>query len=554
MKKLAMILALMLLAATAALSLAGCGGHDDKNTDKVDSTRSQIYAGIMDGGWGDAFLVSAKGKFEEKYKDVSFEDGKTGVQVMIDKQRTYNGVILRESMKTTFNEIFFTENINYYDFINAGVLADITDVVTAPLTEFGETKSIEDKMYPEEKEFLKRKSDNKYYAVPFVEPYSGIIYDADLFDSYGFYLGKGGGYVNAAGEKSAGPDGQTGTWDDGFPATYDEFFDLVDYIDGSSVVPIIWSGQYPEYASYVGTSLWTDYEGPANTRLNFTFGGTADNLVSADAAGNLTPLGPTEIGESNAALLGKQAGRFYGLDFLRRLVLSGGYHNLSYSPTLSHTNTQQEFLYSAHMSGKKPIAMMCECTWWEGEATPVFEEMAVNDASLGKKARNLGFMPLPKATTAQIGSNGGKQTLMQLNENAIFVNSRTAPAKLPLVKKFLQFFLTDAMMVNFTQVTGNPLGYNYTLTEADQAAMSPFGRSVWATKMNSTIIYTGADSALYLNHQGDVLNTRLMWDAVIGSTSYRFPVTYYKNNSTQPTKAYFDGVGKYYANIFGEPK
>lgn len=67
-----------------------------------------------------------------------------------------------------------------------------------------------------------------FYALPSDVGDYGLIYNVDLFESKGYYIAddKSGGFVigdDKSARKSAGPDGEYDTDDDGLPATYDEF-------------------------------------------------------------------------------------------------------------------------------------------------------------------------------------------------------------------------------------------------------------------------------------------------------------------------------------------
>ena len=434
--------------------LLGCGVVSTVNN-QIDKTRTQIYVGVYDAGVGTEFIESAKQKFEQKYKDESFEPGKKGVEVRIDSQRQYAGSTLGSIIKSNTNEIFFTESVDYYSLLAQNALVDISDIVTEKLTDFGETRSIEDKMYDEHKSYFKSAaSGNKYYAVPFYESYTGIIYDKELFNDNYFYIGADGkSYVNAEGMTlegenvglSAGPDNDISTtFDNGIAATYDEFFTLCDHIADCGVIPFIWSGQFQYYANWVGTNLWADYEGKKNMSANFQVKGKVDDLVqSVNGDGTLTFMPETEIKEDNYYLLGRQAGRYYAVDFLRRVVRSGHYDSTyCFSPSTSQSSAQQEFLYSNRSMSKTPIAMMFEGSWWENEATPTFNLMSQTLKNSGKKDRQFGFMPFPKATPEKADQKQ-KQTLLAVGEAAAFISANTKPEKLELVKLFLQFCRTD---------------------------------------------------------------------------------------------------------------
>ena len=59
-------------------TMTACGGGT-----VGDPTKTQLWVFNYDGGWGRSWLDSIKTDFEEKYADVSFEEGKTGVQVQV---------------------------------------------------------------------------------------------------------------------------------------------------------------------------------------------------------------------------------------------------------------------------------------------------------------------------------------------------------------------------------------------------------------------------------------------------------------------------------------
>ena len=358
MKKLLGIVGAIILTLTAGISLVACGGE----IEKIDSSRTQLYVGTYDGAYGTAWLYRAKEKFEEKYKDVHFEEGKTGVQVLIEPNGSYIGTSLRDTIQNNKNDVFFIEDVNYYDFVGLGKIANITDVVTTPLTEFGENKTIESKLDPTVKNFLKRKSDNQYFALPFYQAYGGIIYDMDLFADNYFYLSDKStdekpAFVSKSYQtKSYGLDGEPRTFDDGLPVTYDEFFALCDRIASAGMTPLIWSGAYPNYLTYLLQSLWADYEGRDSIMRNFTFEGETTILKmengrviqNADGSYQTETLKVTpETGND----LARQPGRYYALKFLEKIMTAEGWRSQSCTNTFADQNTTHlEYLRSAYSS------------------------------------------------------------------------------------------------------------------------------------------------------------------------------------------------------------
>ena len=83
MKKILSVLISVLLLGTL-FSAVGC----NKEEEEVDSTKTQLYVGNHGGGFGEEWLSNLIARFEEEYKDYSFEPGKVGIQVWKDTDKT----------------------------------------------------------------------------------------------------------------------------------------------------------------------------------------------------------------------------------------------------------------------------------------------------------------------------------------------------------------------------------------------------------------------------------------------------------------------------------
>src|SRR5690554_524004 len=346
MKKIYSILTITILIFT----LVACNVERVGEEDNIDTAKTQLFVGVFDGGYGDEWVKNAAARFEEKYKNVSFETDKKGVQIISKKSRDYYGPLLKDDIAGLRQDIFFTETVYYYDFVNEGLFLDITDVVENPLNyEFvegvestsTETQSIKDKMRPGHIEFLQT-PDNKYYGLPFYEANYGFIYDVDLFEDELLYFAAEGtgnsyGFVTSLdATRSPGPDGDITTLhDNGLPATYEEFFKLADYMVRKNIVPITWAGNVQSYVSSLLTALWADFEGVDQMMLNYSYNGEAKNIVDGfDTNGNPL-LTSVDINLDNGYLTyAKQAGRFHALNFLDQLLSNRSYFNsnLTFSP------------------------------------------------------------------------------------------------------------------------------------------------------------------------------------------------------------------------------
>ena len=93
--KLKKLVALAIGMVTIVSLFSGCGA---RSTVEIDSSKTTLTVGNWNGGVGTEWLESAIAKFEDKYKDTSFEEGKKGVQVIIgtNNKTTMEGETLKE--------------------------------------------------------------------------------------------------------------------------------------------------------------------------------------------------------------------------------------------------------------------------------------------------------------------------------------------------------------------------------------------------------------------------------------------------------------------------
>ena len=133
--------------ALATLSAFSCVAYSPTG-EEIDETKTQLIIGYKSGGYGTAWVENADKMFEEKFANYSFEEGKTGVQVWV----TYGK---DEFTGSTFYDAFSGRNEDMYlgadiwnSMYNENYLYDLSDLVNEPLTEFGESKSIAQKVLP----------------------------------------------------------------------------------------------------------------------------------------------------------------------------------------------------------------------------------------------------------------------------------------------------------------------------------------------------------------------------------------------------------------------
>lgn len=556
----------LLLALVMSLSMAACGnsgsGGPEGNAESLDTERTQLYIHNFNGGYGVEWLKNLKDRYEELHKDDVYEEGKKGIQIIINNEKAL-ATELEDKILHNKEEIYFAEKAYYYSLLNKGVLADITEAVTGDMAAYGDPAgtTIEGKMYEEQKEYLgvDENGQTKYYAIPHYASYTSLMYNVDLFEKEKYYFAKDVTdaqniedyfIVKSTDEKSAGPDGQYGTADDGLPATYEEFFILCDYIVSNGQTPMNWNGaNRDDYIGNLLQALLANVEGREQTMLNFTMNGTAENLGTVTGTGFVKDAQPTTITAANGYEMLRTEGRYYALSFLEQMVSNDAYYNeLGFNTAYSHMNAQEDFLYAGHDNGQTaPIAMLVEGTWWENEAQATYKDMvdAMGD-SYSQQNRKFAIMPLPKLDANELGVN----TLCENSYSLCFMKANIEEWKKPIALDFIRFAYSNQALVEFSQVTNTPKALKYEITDEQMTQMTNFGRSVMELQKNSEIVFPYSAEPIYVNQAGSFTMVD-MWESVIGGTHYGSPSVPLRKGDVDLAD-YFNGMLSQYKNIWGQ--
>lgn len=537
MRKLFKLLAVCLAGLLTLTASFGCNKPAD-GAEKIDETKTQLYVNHYDGGVGHEWLTSSEqGRdgveqaFEKLYADYKGENGKVGVQIIVNNHKS-DGKTVFNDLKDTTEEIFFTSQSKYFDMVSSEYLLDISSVYTDVNTD---SKTIESKMTEEQKAYYK--VGGKYYALPNYETFSGINYNVNIFDKEEFFFEKGGApseycafvqnnnddacegsftaysFTGLDGELSAGPDGIYGTYDDGQAATYEEFFKLCDVMVGQGVVPFIWSGGMAgSYLESFMNALRASYEGREQLRLAYDFDGwegftpvakhlvkfNDKNEVLFNADGTVQLREPVAISNENGWEMYSSAGYYYGADFLHRILSKSDYCSSNATNAHSHTDAQIDFVLSEfdtrYSKDKKQIAMFIEGSYWENEAR---DFGAFNKLSDYKKTANdvaYGRMAFPKVSVSEIGK---KNTIAESQQNIAFISKNIPANKIELAKEFLKFCYTEANLSEFTAVTGVTRSMDFEMPADKTARLTPFGKSFLEVYKNSDVVYTVSDNLIY---------------------------------------------------------
>ena len=545
-KKVMALLAAVLMGTTAISAFGGCVGGTEVKNDNYDTTKANLSVATFDGGVGRAWLQDAAARFEAKYANAThFQEGRVGVKVSVDGDKTkYTGNQLAESGKLT-KDVYFTEAVDYYKFVNEGLVADLTDVITGSMADYGESGTIENKIDPAIKDFMTKK-DGKYYMVPFYDGFYGFTYDIELFEDKGFYLDDEGDFFGVNDEatreafearKANGPDGKEGTYDDGLPATYEQMIELCDRIVSRGCIPFCYSGSYPDYVNKAFFSYVADYEGYDNFMLNNSFDGTTQVVKSITDDGSLlgnVELETVTITKDNGYDVQRQAGKYYSLKMEELLFGSAKYVGGSYN-ALDYTVAQAEFIKSKYSA--KPYAILVEGVWWENEAEPTFVELETLKG-VKKEDRKFGFMPIPKANESKLGD----QTMFSVNNSFGFVSKNAE--NMELAKEFMRFLHTDAEMSKFSAKTSIPRSLSYEVSAEDYATATPYGKSLIEMRSNSKVVYPFSSLDFVINHAENFDNMPWFNRTVVAGKTYSSAFNAFRfGNAT--AKTYFDGLCTY---------
>ena len=521
--------AALLCAFTTSISVAACGVSDPTGAGNADLTKAQLYVCNYSGGVGREWLDNIIKRFQADYATTKFTADTVGVEVWVtDTENDLEGYWGQQIERGCKESVFFLEDVNYRNAIVKGWVLDITDIVQEDLTAYNETESIEDKLYADQVA-LYQTADGKYYGLPHSQVPTLLTYDADYFDINFLYFGSDGelGKSSADDDLSAGPDGQVGTYDDGMPATYAQFYVLCDAILELGAAPMIWAGAsgMEFYTTRFSKSLRADFEG-AEATIGYTFDGTATHLIESidEATREITYKAPVEITEKNGWEYFSSAGYYYAYEFFENIYNNGYYSTSSFSSGTNHKSAQNKFLQGNLDDNWEDIAMIVEGTYWVNEAKDKFTELEgkFSDASL--KDRNLKVMPLPKATEAQVGE---KSTYVDSINQLAFISSKTPTEKVELAKTFLQYCETQESLEEFLLTTNLTRSYNVDYSGIyDQ--LCPYSKSIVDMFSQSNYIVASSNSAVFRNgydtffsryEMGTAANLHPMWAIKGGATA-----------------------------------
>ncbi len=490
MKKLLTNVMPVMMLAGIGLGATACGVTVEE---EVDESKTQLYVANYSGGAGSKWLDKAAERFEERYKDEAFEEGKKGVQVFIDHDKTHSGSQLITAVGMSSNEVYFVQDARYAEMLAASCFMDISDVVKN--VNVHDNKTIESKLYANDKAVLG--DGGKYYMLPHYEVYEGINYDAGLFASKNFYFsnrvdddsenpypGTNAFVLSATDTKSCGPDGVYDTYDDGLPSTYHEFYKLMDKMVQIGVTPFVFTGSSSQYTNMLMTGLASNYVGADVWGANFDFDSNGTEVEVVIGFSGTTPLTEkTVITQENANKITSSLGMYYASELCHKVFSNSMYYDSEYSSsTYTHLDAMERFMKSG-LDGKGYVGMLIDGSYWYNEATEdgIFEN--VKETYGDDKLKDVRFMPLPHqyegTVTPREASEALTPVITNVNGAHAFINAKTPDNHVKVAKTFLSFCYSDDELLEATKnCNGIARGVTYDMSSA-QSEFSSYAKSVF---------------------------------------------------------------------------
>ena len=495
----------ILLAAFIIFSLGACGPNVDiEPIEKIDTDKTQLYVGVFDGACGYEWLTEYKRLYEQEHSDV---------QIIIDNKKDDYDSILSSKMPTSRQDMYFLSHNSYKEFLDNNCLEDITDTVTAKIYDDelnlvgnGGTQSIIDSMFEDFEAVYNM--NGHYYAIPnFVAP-AGIIYDADLFEEYGYSV----------------------------PQTYNELISLMDQmLLTNEITPFTFSNML-YICSNVLSGIWASYEGASDYNLNNTFNGTDSTL------------GP--INMQNGYLLQQQEGRKAALKFAYDLMSKSSYTTSKARAGLGHESAQQNFVGSVKVAadGGKSVAMFIESSYWETEVKNYMQSLASLNPDWGYGKRNFKFMSFPTFTGVEgiADQTNTKNTIYCANARSMVCINR-ASTKKDIAKDFLQFCQQRKCLSIYVKYSSALRPYYFKATNEEYAEFTPFMQSIYdLTQDENTEFCFHTDACDVKRRQNTEFGHEWAFMTQTSKAVTDNPITAFYTNSSLTVDEYFAGMSTYW--------
>ncbi len=504
---------------TSMVGMTACGGIEDPGTGGVDfvyntpsDSKITIQVKNFGMGTGTLWLEETVERFAQLKQNEQYGD-KTGVYIDIevtDKQNT-------SLMASDSTNIFFDERASDpYQLMQAGLLLNLDSIVKDETREGG---ALSNKIFDKAKSSVMG-SDGSYYALPHFEYNGGLSYNEAIFEELCAYFAAedednvmeysskfGTAYFigDLTADKSVGPDGESGTNDDGLPCSLEQLIQLCDYIKFRSegeISPLTVNGKfYHYYPDMMVIGLWSTLAGAEQMRNYYNCTGKIE-VVERDAAGNLqfekenlfegvsyikkpkTKWVTMAEDGSDGWMGNDMAAKYYALSIMD-IATNEGFFSPSHTSGADHYTAQMD-LYMDGKENTNKSAMLVEGSYWYNESN---ERGGFDyyEAATGGNRNDLRvkWMSLPTSVYTE-GAVGGDACFVDCGFAYTLVNKNVEdnPGLKQACLDFVAFCYSEQELKNFTLRTGMARPLSYTFTPDEEASMNVYTKSIWQSRDN----------------------------------------------------------------------
>lgn len=509
-------LAALLLCGATLFGAAACGGKKNNNSGEKlpDWAKNATVIKVQNfpGGIGRKWLDEAAERFQNENKTKSFETGKEGVYISISGTQPNSKTLSSSGYQIIFDERYS----DVYELAQSGSIIQLDDLMAE---KDANGKTLESRIYAGAREGLKG-GDGHYYALPHYEWFPGLIYDKDAFDKYGWYIAKEGqgSVVNnkygsititkTAANKSCGPDGKTGTEDDGLPSSLEELIVLSQKIkDDAKIAAFTVSGAILYNSNYLVEGLWASLAGYDELKTVYSLDGDVE-VVTGFSSENLfqgidyikKPITEVKrVTPSTGYLAFESAARYYATAFVEIMKKEGFLAEEATNTSVSHIQAQKLFIEGS-MDGAqyKSRAFLIDGSYWYNESVDA-KNFTTYDYLMEGVPREVRFMRLPVEIHGSVPEKSGdedadKTTLLDNGIAYAYINAniKNNTQLVEACKEFLKFLYGDEELRKFTACTGITRPVEYELDSSELNRLSGYQRDVYNLSRKSNILYYGS--------------------------------------------------------------
>ena len=520
-------------------TFAGCGDFESVGTGKANEIKVHVY----DGGFGYKWLED----LAKDYNDSVLKD--TDYEITVYATRDMPEVLIPGlANEVAPYQLYISETCEWGSAIMKDYLVDLSDIAQEEVDGAGNgTVASKIKNYEDWKSVFSKKGEG-LYALPWSVSLLGMVYEHEEFLENNWYFeateeadgqaltDQGIVYQEITnpttletylsfvsseepvnyklGDKilSAGKDGKYGTYDDGQPETLEQFDVLLDRIRDSRVTPFIWTGESDSYMDTVFNALFAQIGGQEVYDTFYNYHSSGNQVELADGTVREITIDEGYLVKQLKAL--KDTYEFFENYFdYSNPALKSDMH-FACTDSSSHYDAQNFFLLGYRGDSKNPnTAILFDGIWWQNEANTMFNELEA--FGRGKYQREYRYL-LPPEMPGQ-ATPKDKTVFSTTTSGSIAIPKNQSEQSLNYVKDFVKLLLKEESLRYVARTSGHNLAYNYTLTDEDYEAMTPFQKNV-------AELYADTEHIEVKKEQLDIIRSPLTFASSKGYKNLLYPL------------------------------